>query len=208
MDMDVGSAIQEARNDARASYTLGFNPQNWDGKYHKVRVSCTRRGVHVLAPDGYYAFEAASLDEEESSIQAATWSPFDAGEIGVRATVSPSEKIPQAVRLSIRINADDVQMARSESGYSGHVSVTLIAYETGGKQSMLKQTGYPFHMNAEQRQGAIKNGIRLSIDQPLAEDVGKIRIIVFDRSSNAVGSLTVPVTSADRNPSKSLVPRW
>jgi VWFA-related protein len=199
MDMDVGTAIHEATDDAQASYTLGFDPRSWDGKYHKVHVSCTRRGVHILTQDGYYALGAAGLDDEESVIEAAKWSPFDAGEIGVRATVSPSKKTPQAVRLNIRINAEDVQMERSESGYSGQVSVTLVAYYAGGLQTILKQTGYPFHMTAEQHQDAIKNGVKLSPDQAVTDATVKIRIIVFDRSANAVGSLTVPITSADRS---------
>jgi VWFA-related protein len=200
MDMDVGTAIREAMDDSKASYTLGFDPPNRDGKYHKVHVSCARGGVRILTQDGYYAFAAAGPGEEERVIEGAKRSSFDAGEIGVRAIVSPSRKIPQAVRLNIRINADDVQVARSESGYGGHVSVTLIAYDAGGQQTILKQTGYPFHMTAEQRQDAMKNGIKLSPDQPLTDDVGKIRIIVFDRSSNAIGWLTVPITSEDLSP--------
>jgi VWFA-related protein len=199
MDMDVGTAIHEAMDDSQASWTLGFGPQNRDGKYHKVHVSCTRGGIHILAQDGYYALAAAGSDEEESMIEAAKRSPFDAGEIGFRAIVSPS-KIPQAVRLGIRIHADNVQMARSESGYSGNVSVTLIAHGVGGQQTILKQTGYPFHMTAEQDQDAMKNGIKLSPDQPVTDDAGKIRIIVFDRSSNAIGWLTVPITSEDHSP--------
>jgi len=123
-------------DDSQASYTLGFDPPNRDGKYHKVHVSCARVGIHILTQDGYYAFAAGGPGEEESMIEAAKRSPMDAGEMGVRALVSPSKKIPQAVRLNIRINADDVQMARSESGYNGHVSVTLIAYDAGGQPTV------------------------------------------------------------------------
>jgi hypothetical protein len=179
---------------------LGFDPPNRDGKYHKVHVSCARGGVHILTQDGYYAFATSGPGEEERMIDGAKQSPLDAGEIGVRAIVSPSKKIPQGVRLGIRIDANDIQMARSEAGYGGHVSVTLVAYDAGGLQTILKQTAYPFQMTAEQHLDAMKNGIKLSPDQPLTDDVGKIRIIVFDRSSNAIGWLTVPITSEDRSP--------
>jgi VWFA-related protein len=199
MDMDVGTAIREAMDDSKASYTLGFDTPNRDGKYHKVHVSCARGGVHILTQDGYYASDTSGPGEEERMVEGAKRSPLDAGEIGVRAIVSPSKKNPQAVRLSIRIDANDIQMARSETGYEGHVSVTLVAFDAGGLQTILKQTGYPFHMTAEQHQDAMKNGIKLSPDQPLTDDAVQIRIIVFDRSSNAIGWLTVPVTSEDRS---------
>ncbi|HEV2690728.1 MAG TPA: VWA domain-containing protein [Bryobacteraceae bacterium] len=202
LDMDVGTSIQQAMQDSRASYTLAFSPPVWDAKYHKVRVTCTRSGVRVLAPDGYYPFAAAGVDDEGSQIEAAQWSPFDAGEISLRASISPSAKTPQAVQFAIRIHTDDVQLMSTEAGFSGDVSVTLVAYDAAGRQTVLKQTGYPFRMTAEQHRDALKNGITLSPDQPLKEDVRKIRIIVFDRYSSAIGSLTVPIASADRSPAR------
>jgi VWFA-related protein len=196
LDMDVISSIQQAMQDSRASYTLAFSPRTADAKYHKVHVACTKNGVHVLAPDGYYPFSAAGVDDEGSVIDAAQWSPFDAGEISLRASIAPSTKNPQAIQFGIRIRTSDLQLIHSDAGYSGDVSVTLTAYDAAGRPTVLKQAGYPFRMTADQYRDAQQHGIRLSPDQPVPNDVRKIRIIVFDRYSSAIGSLTVPLSGA------------
>jgi hypothetical protein len=81
----------------------------------------------------------------------------------------------------------------SDAGFNGDVSVTLVAYDAAGKASILKQSGYPFRMTAEQHRDALQNGTKISPDLALNDDVRKVRIIVCDRLSGAVGSLTVPV---------------
>ena len=191
MDMDVASALKQALDDSRSSYTLGFSPKLWDGKYHKLRVSCTRAGLRLLAPDGYYA--AAGDQDEARLIYAAKASPVDAAEIGIRASVGASAKNTLGTRFAIRIQTGDLQLMSSDAGFSGDVSVTLVAYDAAGKASILKQSGYPFRMTAEQHRDALQNGTKVSPDLALNDDVRKVRIIVCDRLSGAVGSLTVPV---------------
>jgi VWFA-related protein len=50
-------AITQAQAAAHSSYNLEFQPapRNWDGKYHKVRVTVARKGVHLQSESGYYA---------------------------------------------------------------------------------------------------------------------------------------------------------
>ncbi len=51
---EVEKAITRSLEDARARYQLVFEGAV-DAKYHKLRVTCTRKGVHVEAPRGYFA---------------------------------------------------------------------------------------------------------------------------------------------------------
>jgi VWFA-related protein len=53
----MGHAIAQIDADARTSYSLEFQPPsaNWDGKYHKLRVTVARKGVHALTELGYFA---------------------------------------------------------------------------------------------------------------------------------------------------------
>jgi hypothetical protein len=48
-------------------------------------------------------------------------------------------------------------------------------------------------LTAEQRETALREGIRVERRLLLAEDVEKLRVLVYDRESGAVGSLTVPL---------------
>ncbi|MGB7435904.1 MAG: hypothetical protein WBR26_22490 [Candidatus Acidiferrum sp.] len=55
---EIDQAITQSLQDVRARYQLTYNPPPADGKYHQVRVECSRAGVRVEAPGGYYAEKA------------------------------------------------------------------------------------------------------------------------------------------------------
>jgi VWFA-related protein len=48
-------AITQAIQDARGRYQLSYEAANPDGKYHKIRVECSRKDVRINAPRGYYS---------------------------------------------------------------------------------------------------------------------------------------------------------
>jgi VWFA-related protein len=52
---EVEKAIKAALLEAKGRYQLAFAAMAKDGKYHKVRVASTREGVHIVAPQGYFA---------------------------------------------------------------------------------------------------------------------------------------------------------
>ena len=46
---DIASALKQAMNDVHTGYQIGYyaSPRNWDNKFHKLRVTCKRKGVHI-----------------------------------------------------------------------------------------------------------------------------------------------------------------
>ena len=91
---DVGGAVRQAITDMRTSYQIGYYPpaQNWDNKLHKLRVTCTRKGVRIQAKTSYYAWEDAPGARSEQAIDSAIPTTFDAAEIGLRASLSRDPK--------------------------------------------------------------------------------------------------------------------
>jgi VWFA-related protein len=55
--IDLNRAIAKMEAGARADYSVEYQPaaNNWDGKYHKLRVTVARKGVHLQTEPGYYA---------------------------------------------------------------------------------------------------------------------------------------------------------
>jgi hypothetical protein len=51
------------------------------------------------------------------------------------------------------------------------------------------------HYSAEEREKARSEGIVFSCSVPVSDQVGRLRLIVFDRGSNAIGSLTFPLNA-------------
>ena len=132
-----------------------------DGKFHKLRVTMRRKGVRLQTKTGYYAWPDSPDDLEQAAIVLAH--PFEAGEIGLRATVSiPDAKNPGGT-VNIRIEAGNVALmrcatrrsnahpswrmwrpvaVRSLRGASGLISVTTprSAIRYSGKESISDRT--------------------------------------------------------------------
>jgi VWFA-related protein len=50
-------ALGDASAEMRVYYTLSYQPmeRNWDGKFHKVKLTCARKDVEIRGEDGYIA---------------------------------------------------------------------------------------------------------------------------------------------------------
>ncbi len=54
---NIDKAITGALKDSRGRYQIKIEGAALDGKYHKFKVSCARKGVRLEAPKGYWAAE-------------------------------------------------------------------------------------------------------------------------------------------------------
>ena len=59
--VDVKLAVERIEAGARTNYTIEYQPpaKNWNGKYHKLRVTVARKGVHIETQQGYFAGAAS-----------------------------------------------------------------------------------------------------------------------------------------------------
>ncbi len=54
-DSDLEKAIGEVMLDSRFMYVIQYAATPPDGKYHKIRVTCTRKGIRIQTKQGYYS---------------------------------------------------------------------------------------------------------------------------------------------------------
>jgi len=197
---DIGAAVRQAVTDLRSSYQLGYyaQPRNWDGKFHKLRITCTRKGVRIQARSGYYALQEPAGARAQRAIEAAASTGFDAAEIGIRGSVTPDPQNGWQVRVTGRIDANDVVLAQDGDRYSGQLRVALIGYQPDGRIANSAMVPIDLHYSAAERDQAYKEGIAFAQDVSLEKDVNKLRLVVFDRGSNTVGSLTIPISGTAR----------
>ena len=52
---DFEKAVKETMAASRSGYVIEYDGPQLDGKYHRIRVSCSRKGVHLQVKQGYYA---------------------------------------------------------------------------------------------------------------------------------------------------------
>ena len=195
---DIGAAVRQAMTDVRTSYQVAYYPPagNWDNKFHKLRIATTRKGVRIQAKTGYYAWKEPPGAKSEQAIDAAMLTAFDAAEIGLRATLLPDPKEGHTVRLNAHIDAHDVVLVHSGDAYSGELRYAVAVYTPGAKPRRGPVTPLEVHFNAQDHDKVVAQGIDLVQNITLPADAENVRLIVFDRGSNAIGSVTMPMPEA------------
>jgi VWFA-related protein len=192
---DIAAAVRQAVTDVRTSYQLGYyaDPGNWDGKFHKLRITCTRKGVRIQARSGYYAIQEPAEARSQRAIEEAAGSGFDAAEIGIRGTLTPEPRDSRHMHLAGRIDTNDVVLVQDGDRYSGQLRVAVVPYRSDGRIAGSTITAIDLHFSPAELDTSYKEGMAFEQELTLEDDVSKLRVVVFDRDSNTVGSLTIPV---------------
>jgi VWFA-related protein len=192
---DVPAAMKAAMEASRSSYVVGYYPpaENWDGKVHKIKLKCAKEGVKLESKTEYVAYKEAEMGaaEEQEAFRAAIRSPFDASEIGLWALRGASKTDPKKTRLQLRIDAHDLTMQPVGTAYHCDLSVAYVSYGKNGEPWPTRPVAMPIDFVAAQRDEILKDGINVGGDIAFREGVDKVRIIVLDNYSGAVGSVTL-----------------
>jgi VWFA-related protein len=191
---DMQAVIKQLAANASIAYTIAYEPphENWDSKFHKVKVTCERKGVKLEARQRYYALPDTRPGPQKTQavLVAAYQRASDVSEIGLRASVSSTA--PNMAHIEIRLDPADLLLHESGGEYTGQLSVLLSARAAAGPQGDPTLSTAAVHLKREQ----LKGDIPIARDYPVDAATQKVRIIVLDQGANSVGSLTVPISSS------------
>ncbi|MDR3701088.1 MAG: VWA domain-containing protein [Candidatus Sulfopaludibacter sp.] len=185
-------AIRQAIGEGPATYQVGYSPDldRWNGKFHKLRVTTGAKGTRIRAIEGYFG-DPREKDPAERLALASLGGADDPG-VGIRAAAAPSEKVKGWIHFRIRVNAADLQLGSGEP-YSGGFGLMFAYYTTEWQPEASQEIPTELHLNAAEHARILRDGVVLTLDRPLPAGVRKVRIVVRDKQSGAVGSLSVPV---------------
>jgi len=198
----IGETLRQIARNAANAYEIAYAPSagNWDNKFHRIRVTVERKGVKMQVQERYYALpDARTAGARQTEIlQASSQRPSDSAAIGLRVKVSPSAK---GVHLEVRIDAADLLLREQDGKLAA--ALTLVLSDLGASEAgaglLLRPIGEPSVTNfnldlSQERQAAMMiEGVPLSLDHPLGDAVRRVRVMVMDRGTNEVGSVTFPV---------------
>ncbi len=189
----VVPAITQAQADARATYQAAYYApaKTADGKFHKLRVSTTRKGVRILAEEGYIA--AAPEEIAQSNLELVGARPFDTPDIGLRASLTTAGK---TTHLKIRADARDLMLRHEGNTYTGALSLTFIYYNADGSQSASQPVTTNVNLTQQQLDSAMKDGYLFNADVDVPSGTRRLRLMVQDTASGIAGSLSMPVTGS------------
>jgi VWFA-related protein len=204
---DIGGAVRRAIDDSAVTYTLGYYvaEDNWDNKYHKIKVRVKRPGVTVRTKKGYLAVEqpaSPSASQLDSLLRDAVWSPLDYTTLGLTARIDPSAALPNASLFRFLIDPSELQFRQENGKYQASLDVLFVQQTRQGKRIADYKKTLNIAATPAQYQNLKAKGMLLSEDLRLTPNTQAVRIVVLDRFSGTLGSLTIPITPADRSSSQ------
>ena len=196
----AGPAITQSQEDARATYQAAyFAPAKIaDGKFHKLRVSTTRKGVRILAEESYAA--AAPKEIAQSNLALAATRPQDTPDIGLRASIEAGglkagglDAGGKTTRLQVRADPRDLLLQHEGSTYTGAISSNLLYYNADGTQRASQPVTTSVSLTQQQLDAAMRDGYSFNVDVTPPSGTIRLRVLVQDAASGIVGSLSMPV---------------
>ena len=171
---DLEHAIRDAVDDSEVTYTLGFYADTLDSEFHKLKVVVDRKHVEVRYRKGYLA--SPSIAPAEAVIQDALWSPLDSTGVSLAGRV---EKVSAGLRVTVSVEPTDLVSP---------VSVEFAFAQIANDGRNLETIRQVKAMDLDPTKAFIVNKTL-----PANPATTQIRVILLDRNTGRLGSLTLPV---------------
>jgi hypothetical protein len=186
----VGPAIADAQTDARATYQAGYywNDKDADGKFHELRVSTTRKGTKILAPEGYTADPVENI--EASALELVQARPFDTSDIGLRVSLKTSGT---TTHFQIHVDLQDLPLQRTAGSQTGKLLLAFVYTNADGERTATEPVSSNLNLTPGQRDVAMKDGYLVTVDQTLPGGTTNVRVVILDASTGIAGSVSVPI---------------
>lgn len=192
----IENAITDAIADGRGNYRLAYYSEagEKEHKQHKIRLESLRKGVQLRTRESYGGDAAESTPEhvEQFALVGECKSPFDASDIGLRVAVSKN-RADGKQHFDVAIDPADLLIEQHGDRYEGRLGVMLAFYTDQGLQQPSPPTQLKISMPPERFKQVAQTWIHIGQDAAVSDNVRKVRVIVFDRSLDALGSVTIPM---------------
>ncbi|MDQ2947117.1 MAG: VWA domain-containing protein, partial [Acidobacteriota bacterium] len=194
---DLKSAIREAVQDARVTYTLGFYPadEKFDSKFHEIKLSVRRPGVSLRYRKGYFDLPERPQDDKtrKAELRDAVWSPLDASALGLIVEAVPTGGPPSALNVALKIERSGISLEQQGERWVGRLDFLLVQKDDRGREYngvsdtlelRLLQASY----DKLGREGLVYR--KLVARAPQAKS---LRVVARDAASGSIGSVTIPL---------------
>lgn len=194
---DISDALQQAVQDARATYVLGYYPEHVkrDGKFHRIKLTVRRPGVQLRYRLGYFALpdEVPIGEERKARVDAAVWSPFQ--DSGVRLVARAHYDAAASHTLGVEVVADprDITLLPRGDRWTGELDVLMVQLSSDRHNLSGTSKNYTLNLTAGTHDKLVKEGVLVRNTLDLVPGATDIRVVVHDTISDAIGSVTIPL---------------
>ena len=195
---DVEGSIRKAVDDSAVSYLLGYYPaeSDWDGKFHKLDVKIDRPGMDVRARKTYFAARTDVPIDDKKWVEAAITSPLDSLGIGLAltGTSNPLNAGPQAIDLTV--DARDLNFSNKDGLWQDDFELIFTQFSADGHSLKVDLDSGALKFSTERYNEVRTKGWSYHRNIDLQPGAASLRIVMHDKSTGAIGSITAPVRVA------------
>lgn len=192
--------LREIVSESNEAYQIGYYPGDgaWDGKYHQIRLKVKREAVKVLCRQGYYAKDEPLLRNPEALLRTAARSPLDSAGIGLTLNVASNPLEWGLQQVVLKVDAKDLHFEERDGRWHANLDLAFASLSRegrilGGIKDHVELALYP-DSYAETADRGWLYPKTLFVDS----QAERLRVIVRDVATDAVGSVSVRVHSIQR----------
>jgi len=192
---EVKFGIALAVSDEKASYTLGYYPDNkkWDGKYRSVKVNVTQGDTQVRYRKGYFAIEPGQIKNYnyEQDVAAALQVNAPATQVSFMAQAKPTA--PGKIRVIFLVDALTLTAEDAGGGKKMNVSLYASVYNAAGKNMGTRSMKVDRTFDAATYQQILDKGMMVPIDIEISAGSKELRLAVLDNKTGFIGTVSGPL---------------
>lgn len=187
---DIKDGIALAVSDEKASYTLGYYPENkkWDGKFRNLKVKTDKGDAQLRYRKGYFALETAQDKKGnfEHNVASALEIGAPATQISFMAQVKPTD--PGKMRVIFLVDAHTLSAEDAGGGKKMNVNLYASVYGADGKNLGTRSLKVDRTFDAATYQQLLDKGMMVPIDLDKPAGGQSLRLAVLDNKTGFIGT--------------------
>lgn len=196
---DVRGAIGRALDDGSTYYALAYVPakDNLSKEFRKIEVKTNRPGLKLAYRPGYFpnsALDTASAKANPLIVALQPGVP-DATVIPLTVEVLPPDDRAKKTRITSTIDIHGLEFAETvDHRHRGVLDCVAVAFSLEGVPVAQASNRVDVTLPAGEYETIVQNGLTVRQEIELAPGRYALRLGVMDRGTQAIGTLTIPVT--------------
>jgi VWFA-related protein len=200
---DLKNAMRLSIEGGSSYYTIAYTPrkQNWDSRYHHVKVRLSRRELEAEYHKGYFAtpVQRASKDEAMANlflaVQPATlqWT-----RLSLKSHVLSPDGEPGTLRIRWTLDPADILFADGpDKRKDARLELLTVAWDKNLKAAVKASHTVELSLPPQIFEKFMRTGLTLSEKLKLEPGTYDVRIGVMDANSGKIGTLDMPLQMTD-----------
>jgi VWFA-related protein len=195
---DIAGAMRRVMDDYSATYLLSYYPDHnkWNGEFREITVKVDRHDVDVHARNGYFAIAdtASAAQLAAQRLADAVSSPLDATDISFEVQADAIET-SGARHLKLKISFDPNQFHFQEQAdrWIDNIAEICAEFDDEGKKIDTHSQTLNLKPGSADYQQFLQRPFSYSETVTIAKGAERIRLVLRDENSGAIGSVTIPL---------------